>query len=714
MDEMIRERMKGAYKNVKLKDDLKSQAEANLLKKAHRAGKLSVSREMLAVAAVLVVFVAVNAVLIGLNVRKGNEVTPVESTANFQKQLLAEFMPDVKPENYLVECEGESLRTNEYVILENIFYEIVVFDAPGVPGNSMFKISALAERGTKTLRCVDICDNKTVVIDGVCYMADVTDAAIADIKSYREGVMWPYLRDGAITDLEYILTIDDVNTLADCPNAYVRFFDDDGERFCVAALCYDAGGVKCTIGEGIAEYVEYGYFWFDEDGEKISEKKNVFGFGSESWETRGVVEFNSEWYEVINNKTGGDAHNYEMVNIMKPEDVSHLSHFSDSEMEYYIRSHTQFFMEQQGSCIVVGDIANADSGKVFDFSQVNTLDDLEELMGAFNVYSKVLSQNQYLVVLPYNKDGVASSFEGQVSELRVGYFVVLENGDMAFTVIPLKGVGNAMESLGVTCCQDRWYLFGKLQTYMQYEVIDLENGDVEILDYDEGVCREILVNNDIDYFAKGVDNYWLLGSEDVIVKEAKDPKTYCSNHGWDEMCTSTLSVRDIYVTPNWIGKSAKEFIELEVFFDDFVMTDFEDGKIFVSEDSSENAYQINMRLEELNFQVSTEPDSDEIIAVTLYGNHNYVTEDVWLGMNMEEVKKKMNIDDSAFFEEGVVKFASFERDGYLYELSFVVNSNGDYLLGFSCISNAAKINSSSVKSFGERLKEGGLNAIYAQ
>lgn len=714
MDEKIRERMNGAYKDVKLNDDLKSQAEANLLKKARGAGKWSVSREMLAMAAVVVVFIAVNAVLIGLNIRGGNNVTPVESVDDSKKNTLARYFLELNPENYLVECEGESLRTNGYDGLRDMLNEIVVSDTPGTAGNSMLKISALAERGTKTLGCVDICDNKTVVIDGVCYEADMTDEALTAIKSYIDGAMWSYLRDGAITDLEYIITINDVRTLADCPSAYVRFFDEAGNRFCVAAVCYDANKAYCRINEGITEYVEYGYFWFDEDGSKILEKKTVVETGNMSWETRGVVEFNSQWYEVVNNKNGGDEHNYEMVNIMEPEDVEHLLHFADYEMEYYIRSHSQFFMEQQGEYVVVGDIVNVDEGKIFDFSQVNTVENLEELMAASNVYSKVLSQNHYLVVLPYNEDGVADSFEGWVSELKVGYVEVLENRDMKLTVIPLEGMGNSMESLGVTYCQGKWYLFGQLQTYMQYEVIDLANGGVEVLDYDEGICREILVNDDIEYFAQGVDNYWLLSGGVAIEKEAKDPKTYCSNHGWDEMCTDTMSVRDIYVAINWIGKSAKSFIELELFFDDLVVTDFEYDSAAGPADSSESAYQINLSMSEPNFVVSTEPDSDEIIAVTLYGDHNYVTEDVWLGMELEEVKKRMNIDDSAFFEEGVVKFASFERDGYLYELSFVLDSNGNYLLGFSCISNGAKINSSSVKSFGERLKEDGINAIYGK
>ena len=531
-----------------------------------------------------------------------------------------------------------------------------------------------------------------------------------------------YEYEDAIEKLKKIETMEEYEEMAFSSNVYRRIFGDMGENFCVAVLCYDEDFEQCKWQNGMqatnVKAIVYAYYKFDENGKKVNEYYGTYDIDDAEC-SFGAVYMNGDWYAVMDSI---DVPHYEIYNVTSPEKSSYARHTESEDDIVYINENAQFFARNCGDYIVVG--GTIPYGKTLELSQVESKHDLEELMNQSNVYYIACSDNSYLVAQAFDgNDGseFASSYEGQHEYVKVGHFVV--DGETVFLspIIELTGEGNAMETMGITCFKGTWYLFGKLKDFEQYKLINLTTGTEEIMYCDEGICREILSGETIDYFAKSVGNYWMIGSE-VVTKEKKDSKTYCDNHEWEEMCTSEMSVRDIYVAQNWIGRSANDYILLELFFDDLVMTDFEDDTAMWA-NSGENAYQVNNRFSEVNFQVSTELDSDEIIAVTLFGDHCYVTEDVWIGMDRDEVTEKMGIEDNlnqgSFEKDGYI-YTFFEKDGYLYEFRFVtafVDAGNlpehashpwteKYVLDCACISDAAKIKESSVKSFGERLEEG--------
>lgn len=354
-----------------------------------------------------------------------------------------------------------------------------------------------------------------------------------------------------------------------------------------------------------------------------------------------------------------------------------------------------------------------------DFDKIENRLDLEKLKKQPNAYSIKLRNDMYFIVLAYNGDEHTESYSDAADRIDVGCYVT-ENDEIAgYDVQTFSVKDNDFSLIGVSNYNGSYYLVCKEKDSERYKITGLLWDYSEELYCNEGICSD--VRSHVQGFAvyspdsgqsasEYPDGFWKVGYKwESDIK--RDPKSYCSEHDWDEICAKDMTVRDIYVTRNWIGGSAADYISLEGFFNEFALTGMENG-IAMSENPSEGAYQVNIRYAAAGFQVSTEVDSDEIISVTLYQDC-YVTEDVRLGMDMEEVKRIMDIDDDAFFELDGTLFSFFERDGYLYEFSYnYTGTGGQRVLGMSCISDAGKIKDSTVKSFGEKIGEG--SNIFAQ
>lgn len=349
-----------------------------------------------------------------------------------------------------------------------------------------------------------------------------------------------------------------------------------------------------------------------------------------------------------------------------------------------------------------------------DFSMVNSRQDLEQLIAQPEVYSVKFLDDMYFIVLPYRQNRRCSLLE-QADSIDIGTYKT-DNDEIAGSWVSMHEAENSVvESIGVSNYDGSFYLISKEKDTEKYRITALFENYEEHFYCDEGICPGVYSN--ADFFARlvteGENSYWQIGSDMKAVRDYS-PESYCQKHGWDEQCTSDMTVRDIYITRNWIGKSVSKFIGLEPLFGAPVQTVFETGDKDGMGDP-ENAYQVNNYYECTNFQVSSEPDSDEIISVSLIGNHNYVTEDVWIGMSMAEVQSKMGMDDSAFFEKGGYMYSYLEKDGYLYEFIYAEEAVGanlppyasypkpDYVLNYARISDAAKITESSVKSLGESM-----------
>lgn len=344
--------------------------------------------------------------------------------------------------------------------------------------------------------------------------------------------------------------------------------------------------------------------------------------------------------------------------------------------------------------------------------QISDEEDLNRLSANPFIYVEKFSEGFYAAAACYDNGVLCTPQGGVATGIRYRYYKT-ENELVTEYSMNLDAQNEKNGIFGACYMDGDWFEVAKLENQEGYRIRCITSMERSNYAQDvEGKEIETFLRLNTQYFIRLTDNRICIEDFREDSGEKKDPSSYCSLHGWDEQCTENMKVRDIYVAQNWIGKNVNDFAALESFFDETATVWFEDGNLFQTEESERNAYQINTSFSTLRFEVSTEADDNEIISVTLYGDHNYVTEDVWLGMNMEDVKKIMNIDDSAFFEKDGTLFSFFEKDGYLYEFSYRSMAGGNYWLYLSCVSNAAKIKDSTVKSFGEQMEEG--RNIFAQ
>ena len=534
-------------------------------------------------------------------------------------------------------------------------------------------------------------------------------------------------------ELRDIQTLAELEELALSPNSYVRELEDN---FYIAVLCYDENGEACLPESNMTARIEYAYFLFDESGaiKEWMQLQYDFDIESKVYQSIGAVFMNGDWYEVRDSKKDGSEHYYDIFNITSPYMSNYARHPEDEETVQYIGSNTYYFAkyaEGGNGYIEVGVLDDEYDGQITDFTAVNSRQDLEKLIAQPEVYSIKLLNDMYFVVLPYRQNR-RCSLNDRADTIVIGCYKT-ENDEIAGYWESLRVAENSVvEYIGVSNYDGDFYLISKEKDTEKYRISALLWNFEEHLYCDEGICPGVYSN--ATFFARlvteGENSYWQLG-ENIRRETDYSPEVYCKKHDWNEQCTSDMTVQDIYVTQNWIGKSALKFKGLEPFFDEPVQTEFVTGDKS-GMGSLENAYQVDYHFACLNFHVSTEVNSDEILSVTLFGNHNlYVTEDIWLGMSVEEVKSKMGIDDNAFFQHEGSMYSYFEKDGYLYEFIYMeepVRENlppyasypkPDYVLNYAKISDAAKIIKSPVKSLGElmfgdshSLEEG--KSIYAQ
>lgn len=510
-----------------------------------------------------------------------------------------------------------------------------------------------------------------------------------------------------------IQTLTELEELSFAANSYVWNLENN---FFVAILCFDENGEACLPKSNMTARIEYAYFLFDESGVKLKEWQENFDIESKEYQSIGAVFLNGDWYEVRDSKKNGSEHYYEVYNVTSPEKSSYARHPEDEETVYRISSNTYYFAryaEDGNGYMKVGVLDNEYYGQIPDFTGVNSRQDIEQLIAQPEVYSIKLLNDLYFVVLPY-RENRRCSLNDQADRFDIGCYKT-ENDEIAGYWESLREAENSVvEYIGVSNYDGDFYLISKEKDTEKYRITALLWNFEECLYCDEGICPEVYSN--AIFFARlvteGETSYWQFG-ENIRRETDYSPEVYCKKHDWDEQCTSDMTVRDIYVTKNWIGESALKFKGLEPFFDEPVQTEFVTGDKSGLE-GSENAYQVDYHFTCLNFHVSTEANSDEIISVTLFGNHNlYVTEDIWLGMSMEEVKSKMGIGDNAFFEHEGFMYSYFEKDGFLYEFVYMEEPVGenlppyasypkpDYVLNYAKISDADKITASPVKSLGE-------------
>lgn len=519
----------------------------------------------------------------------------------------------------------------------------------------------------------------------------------------------------AVVGLDDIENLSELEDFAWTPNSCVWEMENN---FYVAVLCYDENGADCLPKSNLTARIEYAYFLFDESGAKITQYRESFRIEDGAWIKIGAVYLDGDWYEVRDRQNNNGTHIYEIYNITSPWKSNYARYLEDEENVALIRENTYYFAqyaEQGNGYMTVGILENEDYGQISGLEQINSRQDIENLMAQPDTYSLKLREDMYLVALAY-LDNTRCGGDEKADRIDIGCYVT-ENDEIAARNEWSFDTDNSdMEYIGASNYDGSYYLIGKEKGSERYIIRGLFWDYEERLYRDEGICSDVYSN--AQFFAGLVTEpggvYWQVGGN-MLPQTDYSPESYCESHDWNDRCTSDMTVRDIYVTRNWIGGSALKFIGLERFFGELVQTQFETGDE-TGMVSAEYAYQVNQYYECAGFTVSTEPDSDEIISVTLYGNHNYVTEDVWLGMSMADVKKNMGIDDSAFFEKDGYMYSFFEKDDYLYEFSYVkepeVGNLSEYVLSFSRISDAAKIKTSPVKSFGELMEEG--KSIFAQ
>lgn len=514
--------------------------------------------------------------------------------------------------------------------------------------------------------------------------------------------------------LEDIQTLAELEELSFAANSYVWNLENN---FYVAILCYDENNEACLPKNNMMARIEYAYFLFDESGAKLKEWQENFDIESKEYQSIGAVFINGDWYEVRDSKKDGSEHYYEVYNVTSPEKSSYARHPEDEEIINRISSSTYYFAryaEDGNGYMEVGVLDNEYYRQVSDFIEVNNRQDLEQLIAQPEVYSIKLLNDLYFVVLPYRQNR-RCSLNDQADTIVIGCYKT-ENDEIAGYWESLREAENSdVEYIGVSAYDGDFYLISKVKDTEKYYISALLWDFEESLYCDEGICPDVYAN--ATFFARLAAEdgalYWQIG-DNIESGTDYSSKSFCEKYSWDEQCTKDMTTRDIYVAENWIGKKVSQFNGLERFFKEAVQKESVTGDLSGA-GSTGNAYQTDYYFECAGFRVSAELGSDEIISVALITEHDYVTENVWIGMDMEQVRKNMGMNEEAYFEYGGNMFAAVERDGLLYEFQFQKEKIGenlppyasypapDYVLTYAKISDAAKIKTSSVKSMGEHL-----------
>lgn len=515
------------------------------------------------------------------------------------------------------------------------------------------------------------------------------------------------IRTVEMKELDEIQTPEELKKLAESSNAYVLELENS---FYVAVLCYDRNGEPCFPGNNTTATIEYVYFDFEKQN---ADEKGTFTVEDMSKKNVGVVFWDGDWYEVW--EEGLDFY-YELYNITSPHRSNYPRYPEDEETMAYIRANTVFFAgkAEEDGYLTVGRMERADDGEKLDYPDIDSRRTLENLIAQSDVYSVKFTNDTYFVVTAYRQNKRCSLNE-RADSILMGCYVT-ENDEIAAKRESLQiAETSVVDYIGASSYDGDFFLISKEKDTEKYRIETLRWDFYETMYCDEWLCPDVYAN--ATFFARLVTEdgalYWQFG-ENIESGTDYSSKSFCEKYSWDEQCTKEMTLRDIYVAKNWIGGSAAKFAELEHFFKEPVQTEH------VTADKSgagskENAYQTDYYFECAGFRVSTEPGSDEIVSAALLTDHDYVTENVWIGMNMESVRKNMGMNDKAFFEYNGNMFATVEQDGLLYEFQFQEEKVGenlpphasypapDYVLTYAEVSDAAKIKTSSVKSMGEHM-----------
>ncbi len=521
------------------------------------------------------------------------------------------------------------------------------------------------------------------------------------------------IRNIQMKELDEVQTPEELKALADSSNAYVLELESN---FYIAVLCYGQNGEPCLPSDNMTTKIKHTYFWFNDTSEKPEKMYGVERTG-DKWKSLGAVFINDDWYEVWDSSKEGADHYYEIFNITSPHKSSYARHPEDGETTEYIRSNAIFFVAkagEDGNCLTVGCMEEEVGGEETGYVTVDSRQVLENLIAQQDVYSIKLLNDTYFVVTAY-RQGKRCSLNERADIIEISSYVT-ENDDIAAKWESLKiAESSGVEYIGVSAYDGDFYLISKVKDTEKYYISALLWDFEESLYCDEGICPDVYAN--ATFFARLAAEdgalYWQIG-DNIESGTDYSSKSFCEKYSWDEQCTKDMTMRDIYVAENWIGKKVSQFNGLERFFKEAVQKESVTGDLSGA-GSTGNAYQTDYYFECAGFRVSAELGSDEIISVALIAEHDYVTENVWIGMDMEQVRKNMGMNEEAYFEYGGNMFAAVERDGLLYEFQFQKEKIGenlppyasypapDYVLTYAKISDAAKIKTSSVKSMGEHL-----------
>ncbi len=366
--------------------------------------------------------------------------------------------------------------------------------------------------------------------------------------------------------LEDIQTLAELEELSFAANSYVWNLENN---FYVAILCYDENNEACLPKNNMMARIEYAYFLFDESGAKLKEWQENFDIESKEYQSIGAVFINGDWYEVRDSKKDGSEHYYEVYNVTSPEKSSYARHPEDEEIINRISSSTYYFAryaEDGNGYMEVGVLDNEYYRQVSDFIEVNNRQDLEQLIVQPEVYSIKLLNDLYFVVLPYRQNR-RCSLNDQADTIVIGCYKT-ENDEIAGYWESLREAENSdVEYIGVSAYDGDFYLISKVKDTEKYYISALLWDFEESLYCDEGICPDVYAN--ATFFARLAAEdgalYWQIG-DNIESGTDYSSKSFCEKYSWNEQCTKDMTMRDIYVAENWIGKKVSQFNGLGTVF----------------------------------------------------------------------------------------------------------------------------------------------------
>lgn len=304
-----------------------------------------------------------------------------------------------------------------------------------------------------------------------------------------------------LTEVSYRLNcIQSENDLKELENLSNAFVKNLKENIYIAVVCFDKNGEPCVPHSFETVIAKYALYQFDNEKVTLYQRTyNAMEISLLDLAAYGVCEWEGDWYEVTD-YVEGETDSLRVENITSGEPGYWV--YDDRALDSHLRSNTYFFMdsgmeyidkdkysselekrdelvlEDNVLRVMVGELENSLYGKVLDVSQVQSKEDLQELLELEELTYFELDKDTYLIVHPWNEHGNSAMGYLGIEYFYLGY-LEFNQEELVWKNISIERADESIcENLGVGKYEEDYYLIGKVSDSDNY-VIKRINSDFE-------------------------------------------------------------------------------------------------------------------------------------------------------------------------------------------------------------------------------------------